>query len=59
MHLRELCTCLCGRRESQFTFFFWQPHLASGLLLWRGREESAGTTKPNVVEKKVTCDKEA
>jgi hypothetical protein len=31
-----------------------QPHLASGLLLWWGREESKGTTEPNVVEKKVS-----
>jgi hypothetical protein len=32
---------------------FLQPHLASGLLLWRGREESTGTSKPNVVATKV------
>jgi hypothetical protein len=32
---------------------FMQPHLASGLLWWRGREESAGTSKPSVVETKV------
>jgi len=32
---------------------FLQPHLASGLLWWRGRQESMGTSKPSVVEKKV------
>jgi hypothetical protein len=30
-----------------------QPHLASGLLRWRGREESEGTSKPSIVETKV------
>ena len=29
---------------------FLQPHLASGLLSRRGREESTGTSKPSVVE---------
>ena len=31
---------------------FLQPHLASGLLWWRGREESEGTTKTSVAETK-------
>jgi hypothetical protein len=30
-----------------------QPHLASGLLVRRGREESTGTSKPCVVETNV------
>ncbi len=32
---------------------FVQPHLASGLLLRRGREQSTGTSKPSVVETNV------
>ena len=32
---------------------FLQPHLASGLLWRRGREESTGTPKPSVVETNV------
>ena len=32
---------------------FLQPHLASGLLWRRGREESTGTPKPRVVETNV------
>ncbi len=32
---------------------FFQPHLASGLLLRRGREESTGNSKPSVVETNV------
>jgi hypothetical protein len=33
LHLSELCTCLCGRRESPLQCFL-QPHVASGLLWW-------------------------
>jgi hypothetical protein len=33
---------------------FLKPHLASGLLLWRGREESTGISKHIVVETKVS-----
>ena len=36
------------------TACFLQPHLASGLLWWRGREESTGTSKPIVEEKNVS-----
>jgi hypothetical protein len=53
LHLSELCTWLCGRSEGAMQCFFFVPHLASRLLLRRGREESTGTSKPNVVETNV------
>ena len=41
-----------GRRERRARTFYI-PHLAAGRLWWRGREESTGTSKPNVEVKEV------
>jgi hypothetical protein len=51
LHLSELCTCLCGRRERPSCFL--QPHLASRLLWWRGREESTGTPNRLLTEERL------
>jgi hypothetical protein len=40
-------------QKKDIIIIFLQPHLTSGLLWWRWREESLGTSKPNVVETKV------
>jgi hypothetical protein len=46
----EVWSPYCGLWTSAYVL---QPHLASGLLWRRGREESTGTPKPSVVETNV------
>jgi hypothetical protein len=44
--VRTVCPAVRKRGARAPTACFLQPHLAIGLLWWRGREESTGTSKP-------------
>ena len=54
LRLSELCTCVCGRRESPSTAVFFAAALSKRAIIEAGEGGEHRDSKPNVVQTKVS-----